>query len=45
MSRKKKNERFEVEWVMGTGWIHTHGMADRGYPEVEVRGIPDFLVP
>jgi Domain of unknown function (DUF4261) len=36
-------ERFDIHWVIGTGWIHTHGMADRGYPEVEVRGVPDFL--
>ena len=32
-----------MHWVIGTGWIHTHGMAERGYPEVEVRGVPDFL--
>jgi hypothetical protein len=43
MSGKKENERFQVQWVFGTGWIHTHGMADRGYPELEVRGVPDFL--
>src|SRR5271165_3328743 len=36
-------KRFDIDWVIGTGWIHTHGMAERGYPEVEVRGVPDFL--
>jgi Domain of unknown function (DUF4261) len=36
-------KRFDMHWVIGTGWIHTHGMAERGYPEVEVRGVPDFL--
>ena len=38
-----REQRFDMHWVIGTGWIHTHGMAGRGYPEVEVRGIPDFL--
>jgi hypothetical protein len=36
-------KRFAIDWVIGTGWIHTHGMAERGYPDVEVRGVPDFL--
>jgi hypothetical protein len=39
----RPDKRFDMHWVIGTGWIHTHGMADRGYPEVEVRGVPDFL--
>src|SRR4051794_18446989 len=41
MGRKQK--RFDMHWVIGTGWIHTHGMAERGFPEVEVRHVPDFL--
>ena len=36
-------KRFDIHSVIGTGWIHTHGMAERGYPDVEVRGVPDFL--
>jgi hypothetical protein len=32
-----------MHWVIGRGWIHTHGLAERGYPEIEVRGVPDFL--
>ena len=39
----RREKRFDMHWVIGTGWIHTHGMAERGYPEVEVRGVPDFL--
>jgi hypothetical protein len=38
-----RDERFEIDWVIGTGWIHTHGLAERGYPEIEVREVPDFL--
>jgi hypothetical protein len=38
-----REKRFDMHWVIGTGWIHTHGMAVRGYPEIEVRGVPDFL--
>jgi hypothetical protein len=34
---------IDIDSVIGTGWSHTHGMAARGYPEVEVRGVPDFL--
>ncbi len=29
--------------VTGTGWVHTHGLADLGLPELEIRGVPDFL--
>ena len=29
--------------VIGTGWVHTHGMDELGLPELEVRDIPDFL--
>lgn len=25
------------------GWIHTHGLAARGLPELELRGVPLFL--
>jgi Domain of unknown function (DUF4261) len=39
----RQAKRFNMHWVIGTGWIHTHGMEERGYPEVEVRGVPDFL--
>lgn len=39
----REDGRIVMHWVIGTGWIHTHGMAERGYPEVEVRHVPDFL--
>lgn len=39
----RREKRFDIHWVIGTGWIHTHGMAERGYLEVEGRGVPDFL--
>jgi len=26
------------------GWVHTHGMADHGCPELEIRGVPLFLM-
>jgi hypothetical protein len=25
------------------GWVHTHGMAKHGKPELEIRGVPLFL--
>lgn len=31
--------------VLGTGWIHTHGMDRHGLPELEIRDVPDFLAP
>ena len=42
-TKGRPEKRFNLHWVIGTGWIHTHGMAERGYPEVEARGVPDFL--
>ena len=39
----RREKRFDMHWVIGTGWIHTHGMAERGFPEIEVRDVPDFL--
>lgn len=26
------------------GWVHTHGMAEHGCPELEIRGVPLFLM-
>jgi hypothetical protein len=34
---------FRMDWVIGTGWVHTHGMAEHGLPEVEARHMPDYL--
>lgn len=31
------------DWVLGTGWVHSHGMDRYGLPELEVRNVPDFL--
>lgn len=25
-------------------WVHTHGMDEYGLPELEIRGIPNFLI-
>jgi hypothetical protein len=39
--------KVTIHWVMDgretKGWVHTHGMADLGLPELEVRGCPTFL--
>lgn len=32
-----------IHYVIGAGWVHTHGMDRKGLPELEVRGVPDFL--
>ena len=32
-----------IHHVTGTGWVHTHGLAVLGLPELEIRGIPGFL--
>jgi hypothetical protein len=34
---------MKMHHVIGMGWVHTHGMADLGLPELEIRGIHDFL--
>jgi hypothetical protein len=31
------------DFVTEDGWLHSHGMADHGMPELEMRGIPAFL--
>lgn len=42
---KHKDCGVLMHHVLGTGWIHTHGMDRHGLPELEVRGVPDFLAP
>lgn len=38
-------EHVRVEALTdGSGWIHTHGMATLGLPELEMRNVPLFLV-
>lgn len=32
-----------VEFIIGPNWMHTHGMEEAGFPELEMRGIPSFL--
>ncbi|MBY0458807.1 MAG: DUF4261 domain-containing protein [Gemmataceae bacterium] len=32
-----------IHYVIGTGWVHTHGMDRHGLPELEVRGVPGLL--
>lgn len=36
-------ERVIFHWVIGSGWVHSHGMESLGLPEVEVRDVPAFL--
>lgn len=40
-------ERIQIHWVTSgkdtKGWIHTHGMDQHDLPELEVRGVPNFL--
>lgn len=40
---KTRNEGIQIEYISGTGWIHTHGMDAAGLPEVEIRHVPAFL--
>jgi hypothetical protein len=42
VTKGHEEKRYEMHWVIG-GWVHTHGMDAHGYPEIEVRGVPDFL--
>ena len=34
---------LDFHFVIGTGWLHSHGMARRGLPGVEARGVPAYL--
>ena len=36
-------ELVELDYVMGLGWIHTHGMEKAGLPELEIRNVPSFF--
>jgi hypothetical protein len=38
-----KAKNVKVDGVIGQGWVHTHGMAALGLPELEIRGVPNFL--
>jgi hypothetical protein len=51
---KSNRKRIQASDVMYThqvgdgpacGWVHTHGLAEAGFPELEVRGVPLFLGP
>ena len=35
---------LKLHHVLGEGWIHTHGMQAHDLPELEVRGVPGFLL-
>jgi hypothetical protein len=38
-------EHVRVEGVTdGSGWVHTHGMVTLGLPELEMRGVPLYLM-
>lgn len=39
-------DHIDIHFVtegMQSGWVHTHGMADLGLPELEIRDVPLFL--
>ncbi len=44
---KRERARIELHNVFGNveagHWLHTHGMAERGLPELEIRGVPSYL--
>jgi hypothetical protein len=40
---KVAKDVVRIDHVIGSGWIHTHGMAAEGYPELEIMRIPLFL--
>lgn len=37
------SDNIAIEWVIDNGWIHTHGLSELGYPELEVRDAPSYL--
>lgn len=37
-------EGVVLHHVLGTGWVHTHGMTAFGLPELEIRDVPDLFV-
>jgi hypothetical protein len=41
--RKIGSEDIQIEYILGSGWVHTHGMDAAGMPELEVRHVPAFL--
>ena len=39
------DDNIVVHMVSSQGWVHTHGLAKRGLPELEIRGVcPEFLM-
>lgn len=36
---------IKVIGVIGQRWIHTYGMVELGFPELEIRNLPEFLYP
>jgi hypothetical protein len=45
--KNRERSRIELHNVFGNveagHWLHTHGMAERGLPELEIRGVPSYL--
>lgn len=45
--RKQQRARIELHNVLGSDesghWLHTHGMAELGLPELEIRAVPSYL--
>jgi len=41
-----RRSAIDVHHILGGpthGWVHTHGLAQLGLPELEIRGVPAFL--
>ncbi len=49
MAKRKKSiglgiQDVGIQPVLGTGWVHSHGMSRFGLPDLEARDVPDFLM-
>ncbi len=38
-----RREAISIQYVIDSGWLHTHGMDAEGLPELEMRHVPAFL--
>ena len=38
-----KMDKVQYHFVIDYGWLHTHGLAEKGFPELEIRDLPNFL--
>jgi hypothetical protein len=42
---QRTRELVEVHGIIDDSWVHTQGLAALGLPELEIRGVPNFLYP